>query len=124
MTIWKGRANRKPTGGKYKPAVKKKHALGIDPRPAVVGKVEGKFPARMRGGKTKSRLVKALYANVSDGKKVAKTKIVSVSENKANRHFVRQNVVTKGARIKTELGDAIVTSRPSQQGVVNAKLVK
>lgn len=125
MTIWKGRANRKASGGKYKPMGKKKYALGIDPRPTVLGKAkEEKTPARMRGGKNKTRLVKALFANVSNGSKVVKSKIITVSENNANRHFVRQNVVTRGAKIKTELGDAIVTSRPSQQGVVNAKLVK
>ncbi|MBS3064464.1 MAG: hypothetical protein J4472_01505 [DPANN group archaeon] len=48
----------------------------------------------------------------------------NVVENSANRHFVRMNVVTKGAVIETEDGLAKVTNRPSRTGIVNAILLK
>ena len=51
-----------------------------------------------------------------------KAKIISVAENKASRHFLRRNIITKGAVIETELGKAKVTSRPGQHGVINAVL--
>ena len=70
-------------------------------------------------------MLEAEKANVigADGKgKVVK--ILSVKENSANIHFVRMNVITKGAIIETEAGLAKVTSRPGQDGIINAKLIK
>jgi small subunit ribosomal protein S8e len=80
---------------------------------------------RVRGGNVKVRLKKVAYANVADPKtgKVQKVKILSLVENNAHRHFIRSNVITKGAVIETELGKARVTSRPNQDGVVNAVLL-
>jgi len=69
-------------------------------------------------------LLSADVANVFDGKKYHKSKIKEVVKNKANRHFVRRNILTKGAVIETELGKAKITSRPGQEGMVNAVLVK
>jgi small subunit ribosomal protein S8e len=54
-------------------------------------------------------------------KKVA---ISNVIGNDANKHYIRRNIITKGAIIETELGKAKVTSRPGQDGVVNAVLIK
>jgi small subunit ribosomal protein S8e len=51
-------------------------------------------------------------------------KILGVAKNPANKEYERRQVITKGALIKTELGLARVTSRPGQNGVVNAVLVK
>ena len=51
-------------------------------------------------------------------------KIISVVENPANRQYVRRNIVTKGAIVQTEIGKALVTSRPGQDGIVNAVLLK
>ncbi|RLF82243.1 30S ribosomal protein S8e, partial [Thermococci archaeon] len=53
-----------------------------------------------------------------------KVKIISVVENPANRQYVRRNIVTKGAIVQTEIGKALVTSRPGQDGIVNAVLLK
>ncbi|MBI4360757.1 30S ribosomal protein S8e [Candidatus Micrarchaeota archaeon] len=77
---------------------------------------------RTRGGQKKAAVHHALYANVSDGKNVQKTKILTVKDSPDNRHFARENVVTRGALVETELGLAKVTSRPGQHGVVNAVL--
>lgn len=81
---------------------------------------------RTFGGNEKRRLYSADVANITDQKtkKVSKAKILSVVENKADLHFVRRNVITKGAIIQTELGRARVTSRPGQHGVVNAVLLE
>ena len=50
-------------------------------------------------------------------------KIETVKDNKANLHYMRRNILTKGAVIKTELGDARITNRPGQDGVINAILL-
>ena len=63
-------------------------------------------------------------ANIISKGKSQKTKILSVIENTADPHFVRRNIVTKGAIIDTELGKARVTSRPGQKGVVDAVLLE
>lgn len=77
---------------------------------------------RVRGGRKKAAVHHALYANVSDGKTVTQSKILAVKQSPDNRHFARENVVTRGAIVETELGLAKVTSRPGQHGVVNAVL--
>jgi small subunit ribosomal protein S8e len=81
---------------------------------------------RVRGGGVKLRLLSGDTANVTNPEtgETAKVKILGVIENPANRHFVRRNVLTKGAIIDTELGRAKITSRPGQEGVVNAVLLE
>ncbi len=62
--------------------------------------------------------------NVSDPSgKTKKVEIVRVIKNPTNVDYDRRGVVTKGAMIETALGSARVTSRPGQDGVVNATLV-
>ena len=56
--------------------------------------------------------------------KVQVTDILNVVDNKANTHFVRRNIITKGAVVETSLGKAKVTSRPGQHGMVNGVLVE
>jgi len=65
-------------------------------------------------------------ANVTDAKsgKTQKTQITRVVRNPANVDYQRRGVITKGAIIETPLGQARVTSRPGQSGVVNAVLVE
>jgi len=65
------------------------------------------------------------YANILDPKtgKAQKVKILNVKDNSANRNFARMNIITKGAIIVTEIGEAKVTSRPGQEGFVNAVLL-
>ncbi|MCK4550975.1 MAG: 30S ribosomal protein S8e, partial [Candidatus Aenigmarchaeota archaeon] len=47
-----------------------------------------------------------------------------VLENKANPHFIRQKLLTKGAVVKTDAGKVKITSRPAQDGVVNGVVVE
>ncbi|RLF78854.1 30S ribosomal protein S8e, partial [Thermococci archaeon] len=124
MAIWQGRSLKKPSGGRIILARKKrKRELGRESAfTRVVEDKEERKIIRTYGGNRKVRLVKALYANVFDNGKGKKVKILSVVENPANRQYVRRNIITKGAIIQTEIGKAIVTSRPGQDGVVNAVL--
>jgi small subunit ribosomal protein S8e len=46
-----------------------------------------------------------------------------VKSNLTNPLFAREDITTKGAVIETEIGDAIVTTRPDQDGIVNARLM-
>jgi len=71
-------------------------------------------------------LLSTEYANVvdPDSGTTKKVKIVDVLENPANIDYSRRGVITKGAVIKTEMGIARVTSRPGQNGVVNAILIR
>lgn len=75
-----------------------------------------------KGGSIKLRLLASDSVNLveSSGEKGRQVKILSVKENPASRDFTRRNVITRGAIIETEDGLARVTSRPGQDGVVNA----
>ena len=57
-------------------------------------------------------------------KKTSETvSIEDVVENAANRDFARRKIITKGAVIRTTKGNALVTSRPGQNGTVDATLI-
>ena len=104
---------------------KKKRELGSEPTHTKIGNEKKKI-IDAYGGNIKVRLYQANFANVLDPKtkKATKVKILDVVENPSNIDFVRRKIITKGAVIKTEIGLAKVTSRPSQDGVVNAVLIK
>lgn len=105
---------------------KKKYELGSYPTKTKVNEEEDRRNEERKGGVLKTRLRKASKANVLDPEKEKYflTQIKGVKENPANRNYARENIVTKGALIETEKGDAKVTSRPGQNGIVNAVLVK
>ena len=116
---------KKPTGGK-KRAWRGKRAFeaGSEPVETVMGAVKQRFVGTMGGG-MKGRLAAADWAVVTDqaAGKSSKSKILRVVRNPANVDYQRRGVITKGAIIETELGEARVTSRPGQDGVINAVLV-
>lgn len=126
MTQWHGSAGQKPSGG-HNPEHRKKrrHELGTDPQPTTIGDAE-RVKVRVRGGGDKTRLVVAETANVvdPDSGETVPAEINTVVENEANPHYVRRDIVTKGAIIETEEGKARVTSRPGQHGSVDAVLVE
>ncbi len=126
MALWQGRSVRKRTGGRYRPFRKKrKFEIGAEQQFTVIGERRLKR-TRVRGGNQKIRVLAEKYANVLDPKKkkVIKAEIISVVENQANPNYVQRNIITKGAIIKTSAGNAKVTSRPGQDGTINAVLVK
>lgn len=126
MALWQGRSRRKPTGGRLRFARKKrKFEIGKEKQYTFVGETKYKR-ARTRGGGHKYRVLSSTRANVYDplNKKVSVCKIVTVKENPANPHYVQRNIITRGATIQTDIGPARVTSRPGQDGVINAVLLK
>jgi small subunit ribosomal protein S8e len=103
---------------------KKKRFVGSPATDTRLG-ADVKKVSRARGGSLKRRLVSAKTANVLlDGKNV-KCEVTWVAVNPASRDLTRRNIITKGAVIdvKTPEGTALkakVTSRPGQDGVLNA----
>jgi len=123
---WQGRSRRSYTGKLLKPFRKKrKYELGRDQVETLIGERKIK-KVRVRGGNYKIKVFRESFANVyvpSEGK-VVKAEIKNVVENPAHVHYARRNVITKGAIIETSVGKARVTSRPNQDGVVNAVLIE
>ncbi len=78
------------------------------------------------GGNYKIGVKSENYANVviPSTKKVEKMKILKIINNPANRDYQRRGVITKGTTFDTEKGNARVSSRPGQDGIVNAILLK
>ena len=124
MAISQFRSKRKVTGWKYAKRVKKLRHKGNLPSLTNLAPKHINLE-RTRGGHTKIKLFANDVANVFDPKtkKFEKLKIVTITENPANRHFVRRNIMTKGAIIKTDKGLAKITSRPGQEGAINAVLL-
>ncbi|MEM3403997.1 MAG: 30S ribosomal protein S8e [Nitrososphaeria archaeon] len=81
---------------------------------------------KTKGGGIKVKSLSAQFANVVDplSKVTKKVKILRMITNPASKDLTRKNIITKGALIETELGPARITSRPGQNGVVNAVLTK
>ncbi|NPV61826.1 MAG: 30S ribosomal protein S8e [Methanotrichaceae archaeon] len=122
---WQGKNGRKSTGGKLILARgKRKYETGREASDTTIAD-NRKKQIETLGGNHKMRLLRANLATVADPKTgtTKKAKIETVTSNKANLHYTRRNIVTKGAIIKTELGDAMVTNRPGQDGVINAVLL-
>lgn len=123
---WQGESVRKVTGGRRRPAQKKRRAeIGRAPADTHIGEDRRRI-VRTFGGNNLVIALRAGYANVTNPKngETRKVKIETVEKNTANPNYVRRNLLTKGAVIKTELGSARITSRPGQNGVINALLLE
>jgi small subunit ribosomal protein S8e len=115
----------KPSGGKKGSSRRtRRYELGGFPVLTTIGEREIK-KERVYGGNYKIKLLKEKFANVLDPKtgKVQRVEILDVIKNPANVDYDRRKIITKGAIIRTKLGEAIVTSRPGQDGIINAKLI-
>ncbi|MBN1677495.1 MAG: 30S ribosomal protein S8e [Candidatus Thermoplasmatota archaeon] len=126
MAIWQGRPKRKPSGGRLRLARKKrKFEVGREKQFTRLGARKVKM-YRTKGANTKARLLTVDTANVLDPKTktVKNIKILTVKSNPSNPNYVQRNIITKGATVMTELGEAVITSRCGQDGVVNAMLLK
>ncbi|CAD7772811.1 30S ribosomal protein S8e [Candidatus Methanoperedenaceae archaeon GB37] len=127
---WQGISRRKSTGGRLRRARgKRKFEAGREAAETHVGahvKEDVKKVIKARGGTKKCRLLRAKMVNVVDRESgvVTRAEIETVVENLANQHYVRRDIVTKGAVIKTSAGIARVTSKPGQDGIVNAVLIE
>lgn len=125
MAEWHLRSGRKPTGGFLNKLRKKRRSdRGSKFLETKIGEKRLKLK-RTKGGGAKARLLADNSVNVSDNKgRIVKMKILSVADNPSNPNYVRRNVLTKGAVVKTDLGTVKITSRPSQDGVINGVLVE
>ncbi len=103
---------------------KRKYEQGKFPAETILGEPKRKS-ARGCGSNTKTKVLADKYASVTDVKsgKTEKTEILRVVRNPANVDYNRRGVITKGAEIETGLGMAKVTSRPGNDGVINAILM-
>lgn len=122
---YQGQSIRKPTGGRRKMnRGKRKFELGRDITQPVIGPARNKIVNAMGTG-TKVKVLKDDMVNVTDPKtnKTQKVKMTTVTANPANKNYVRRNILTKGAIVATEIGKAKITSRPGQDGEVNAILL-
>ena len=125
MALWQGKPNKKSTGGRLVPSKgKRKFEIGREKQYTRLGKQSLK-QYRTCGGNVKVGMLAAEFANVVDKKTntVKKVKITNVKTNPADPNYVQRNIINKGATIETEIGVAVVTSRPGQDGTVNAVLI-
>ena len=125
MAITQRRSKRKAKGGLYKKQRKKrKYELGREPTHTKVGETKKRIK-RVKGGNKKIFLLSSNVVNLvgKDGKH-SKAKIKTIVENKANRHFVRRNILTKGAIVNTDKGKIKITSRPGQADSLEGVLIE
>ena len=125
MSESQGKSKRTKTGAKHRTKRDKiKAELGRKTQKVTVGPTK-RVADKARGGNKKLGLRHANEINVLNPKtkKIKKAKILDVEANPANRHYERMNILTKGAIVKTELGNARITNRPSQEGIINGILV-
>jgi len=88
-----------------------------------VGKKDVRLVRHKRGNVRKVKLKTAHFVNVLTKEGMKKVAMRTVLETPDNRHHARQNIVTKGAIVDTEIGNVKVTNRVGQDGVVNARLL-
>jgi small subunit ribosomal protein S8e len=126
MSVWHGDWHkRKPTGGRKRaPRKKRRFERGAFPTETTLGARKAKIDRR-RGGTFKTRVLSENQVNISDPAtgKTQKTEILRVVQNPASVDYDRRGVITRGTIVETELGQARVTSRPGQHGLINAILL-
>lgn len=116
---------KKVSGGKYTKSRKKKfYELAGQKRTVKLGEEKRKMQ-RVRGGNRKVFLLRAKFINVqTKDKKNKKAEIKNVLETPSNRFLSRQNVLTKGTIVETDIGKVKITNRPSQEGIINGVLIE
>ncbi len=125
MVVDQSRPKRKESGARYK-AYRKRKQYELGRLPALTKLYKKRAQTiRTMGNNKKIRLLSTDTANLYDPKtkKYEQVKIKTIVENPANRHFIRRNIMTKGSVVDTDKGKAKITSRPGQDGVVNAVLL-
>jgi len=125
LSVWHGdQHKRKASGGRKRTNRKKRrYEKGFFPAETTLGKSKSRI-VQNHGGTQKIRLLAANQANISNTSgKTEKVEILRVIKNPANVDYDRRGVITKGTIIATPMGNARVTSRPGQDGIVNAVLV-
>ena len=118
-------ATSKITGGRRKPLrIRRKYETDRYPNEPTNG-AQITITRRVRGNNKKTALKSIDFVNLSTGEsKVKKSKIIKVLENATNNDYKRRGIITKGAILETQEGKCRVVSKPGQNGIVNAILLK
>ena len=118
-------ATSKITGGRRHPLrIRRKYETDRYPNEPING-AQVTVTRRIRGNNKKTALKSIDFVNLATGDaKVKKTKILKVLENATNNDYKRSGIITKGAILETQEGKCKVVSKPGQNGIVNAILLK
>jgi len=118
-------ATSKITGGRRTPLrIRRKYETDRYPNEPING-AQVTVTRRVRGNNQKTALKSVDFVNLATGEsKVKKTKIIKVSDNATNNDYRRRGIITKGAILETQEGKCKVVSKPGQNGIVNAVLLK
>ena len=118
-------ATSKTTGGRRHPLrIRRKYETDRYPNEPVMG-AQVTITRQVRGKNRKTALKSIDFVNLATGDaKVKKTKILKVLENATNNDYKRRGIITKGAILETQEGKCRVVSKPGQNGIVNAILLK
>ena len=98
--------------------------MGRTPTETLMGEVKRRtIDSRQKAKKTPA--LRLNMVNVTDSSKnvTFRAELQDVEKNPANMDYQRRKVITRGTIIKTSKGRAMVTSRPGQDGVLNAVLI-
>ncbi len=118
-------ATSKITGGRRVPLrIRRKYETDRYPNEPING-AQVTVTRRIRGNNKKTALKSIDFVNLATGEaKVKKSKIIKVLENATNNDYKRRGIITKGAILETQEGKCRVVSKPGQNGIVNAILLK
>ncbi len=118
-------ATSKITGGRRHPLrTRRKYETDRYPNEPING-AQVTITRRVRGNNRKTALKTTDFVNLSTGDaKVKKTKIIKVLDNATNNDYKRRGIITKGAILEIQEGKCRVISKPGQNGIVNAILLK
>ena len=118
-------ATSKITGGRRHPLrTRRKYETDRYPNEAING-AQVTITRQVRGKNSKTALKTIDFVNLATGDaKVKKSKILKVLDNATNNDYKRRGIITKGAILETQEGKCRVISRPGQNGIVNAILLK
>ena len=114
----------KITGGRRR-ALRSRRKYEIDrfPNEALVGD-QITITRKVRGKNNKTAVKTIDSVNLAIDSKIKRVKIIKVLENATNNDYKRRGIITKGAILETQEGKCRVISRPGQNGIVNAILLK
>ena len=118
-------ATSKITGGRRVPLrIRRKYETDRYPNEAING-AQVTITRRVRGSNNKVALKSIDFVNLATGNaKVVKSKIIKVLDNSTNNDYKRRGIISKGAILETQEGKCKVVSKPGQNGIVNAVLLK
>jgi small subunit ribosomal protein S8e len=118
-------ATSKITGGRRHPLrTRRKYETDRYPNEPING-AQVTITRQVRGKNSKTALKTIDFVNLATGDaKVKKSKILKVLDNATNNDYKRRGIITKGAILEIQEGKCRVISRPGQNGIVNAILLK